>query len=148
MVITLSRQSLASLAVASKLTPQQVATKLAACLRGLGAKAVLDAGTGRDLALMEAAAEFLDRYRAQHPELQGEQCTRQEEKAFQGESLLAMAGNLFVDSYQQIAQSDRSSLLQRFQVIAHYSMLFILHVKVLTDALLQALLAKRQRIRL
>ena len=55
-VLSLSRQSIASLAAAHKLTPQQAAGQLAASLRGLGAKAVFDAGTGRELALLEAAA--------------------------------------------------------------------------------------------
>lgn len=64
--VTLSRQSVASIGVASKLTPQEVTTKLAAGLRSLGAKLVLNAGAGQDLALMEAAAEFMERYRAQH----------------------------------------------------------------------------------
>ena len=31
-------------------------------------KAVLDTNTGRDVALLEAAAEFIQRYRAAHPQ--------------------------------------------------------------------------------
>lgn len=67
--------------MAYQLTPQQVASKLATCLRGLGAKAVLDANTGRELALIEAAAEFLQTYRAEHLEGQSKALNRQEEAA-------------------------------------------------------------------
>ena len=70
-IITLSRQSIASLAVAYHLTPMQVASRLAFCLRELGAKAIFDANTGRELALREAAAEFLRKYRTQHFGVQG-----------------------------------------------------------------------------
>ena len=34
---------------------------------------MLDAGTGQELALMEAAAEFLERYRCKHSQAEGEQ---------------------------------------------------------------------------
>ena len=70
-VVSLSRQSIASLAAAYQLTPQQTANRLAACLRGLGATAVFDAGTGRELALLEAAADFLQRYKQTHEQRQG-----------------------------------------------------------------------------
>lgn len=36
--------------------------------KGLGVKAVLDTNTGRDIALLESAAEFLQRYKAAHPD--------------------------------------------------------------------------------
>lgn len=65
-VISLSRQSLASLATLYKLTPQETAARLVYSLKVLGAAAVLDAGTGRELALLEAATEFLRRYREKH----------------------------------------------------------------------------------
>jgi len=65
-VVSLSRQSVASLGAAGGLTPRQTTGKLSAFLRGMGVAAVLDSGSGRDLALMEAAAEFLTRYRAAH----------------------------------------------------------------------------------
>ena len=42
--------------------------RLTGFFKGLGVKAVLDTNTGRDVALLEAAAEFIERYRAAHPE--------------------------------------------------------------------------------
>ena len=70
-VVTLSTQSIASLAVAHSLSPGETARKLAGFLRKLGVKAVVDAGTGRDLALLEAAAEFIQRYKDVHPQSAG-----------------------------------------------------------------------------
>jgi iron only hydrogenase large subunit-like protein len=75
-VVSLSRQSVASLAAAKGLTPQQTVGKLTSFLRSIGVKAVLDSGNGRDLALMEAAAEFLRRYRAAHNEKPGNLCPK------------------------------------------------------------------------
>lgn len=43
--------------------------RLTGFLKGLGVKAVLDTNTGRDIALLEAAAEFIERYKTAHPEL-------------------------------------------------------------------------------
>ena len=43
--------------------------RLTGFFKGLGVKAVLDTNTGRDIALLEAAAEFLERYKAAHPGL-------------------------------------------------------------------------------
>ena len=71
-VVTLSTQSIASLAVAHSLSPGETARKLAGFLRKLGVKAVADAGTGRDLALLEGAAEFIQRYKGVHPQNAGE----------------------------------------------------------------------------
>ena len=44
-----------------------VLCRLTGFFKGLGVKAVLDTNTGRDIALLEAAAEFLERYKAAHP---------------------------------------------------------------------------------
>lgn len=46
-----------------------VCCRLTAFFKGLGVKAVLDTNTGRDIALLEAAAEFIQRYRAAHPQV-------------------------------------------------------------------------------
>jgi len=42
--------------------------RLTGFFKGLGVKAVLDTNTGRDIALLEAAADFMERYKAAHPE--------------------------------------------------------------------------------
>jgi hypothetical protein len=63
-VFTLSPQSRAALAAAHGLGPAAAQARLAAFLKSLGAAAVLDAAAGRDLALLEAAAEFVQRFRA------------------------------------------------------------------------------------
>ena len=60
----MSPQSRASLAARHGLTPGQAQRKLAALFRALGAAHVLDLGLARDMALLEAAAEFVARYRA------------------------------------------------------------------------------------
>lgn len=70
-VVTVSGQSVASLAVAHNLTTTAAAHKLAAFFRGLGVKAVFDVSSGRDLALQETAAEFVWRFREEQSELQG-----------------------------------------------------------------------------
>ena len=44
-----------------------VLCRLTGFFKGLGVKAVLDTNTGRDIALLEAAAEFIERYKAAHP---------------------------------------------------------------------------------
>ena len=63
-IVSVSPQSRASLAARQGLTPGQAQRKLAALFRGLGAAHVLDLGLARDMALLEAAAEFVARYRA------------------------------------------------------------------------------------
>jgi len=63
-IVSVSPQSRASLAARHGLTPGQAQRKLAALFRGLGAAHVLDLGLARDMALLEAAAEFVARYRA------------------------------------------------------------------------------------
>lgn len=70
-VVSLSPQSRAALAAFYGLPPGQAQRRLAGFLKGLGVRAVLDAGAGRDLALLEAAAEFVERYRRAHPEHAG-----------------------------------------------------------------------------
>ncbi len=42
--------------------------RLTGFFKALGVKAVLDTSTGRDIALLEAAAEFIQRYKAAHPD--------------------------------------------------------------------------------
>ena len=78
-IISVSPQSRASLAARHGLTPAHAQRKLAALFRGLGAAHVLDLGLARDMALLEAAAEFVARYReradaAQRPEAGAPHC--------------------------------------------------------------------------
>ena len=70
-VVSLSPQSRAALAAFYGLPPGAAQRRLAGFLKGLGVRAVLDASAGRDFALLEAAAEFVARYRAAHPEHSG-----------------------------------------------------------------------------
>ena len=56
-------QSITSLAAFYGLAPRDAAGRLAAALRSLGAAAVFDLSASRDVALLEAAAEFVSRYR-------------------------------------------------------------------------------------
>ncbi|PSC72354.1 cytosolic Fe-S cluster assembly factor narfl [Micractinium conductrix] len=63
-VVSLSPQSVSALAALHGLPAGECAARLAAFLRGLGARAVLDLGAARHLALAEAAAEFVARFRA------------------------------------------------------------------------------------
>lgn len=63
-VVSVSPQSRSALAALHGLPPAAAQGKLAAFLRALGVRAVLDASAGRDLALLEAGAEFVARYRA------------------------------------------------------------------------------------
>lgn len=70
-VVTLSPQSRAALAAFYGLPPGETQARLAGFLKGLGVRAVLDASAGRDFALLEAAAEFVERYRAAHPKHTG-----------------------------------------------------------------------------
>lgn len=70
-VVSISPQSRAALAAFYGLSPAEALQKLTGFLKGLGVRAVLDISDGRDFALLEAAAEFVDRYRQAHPELAG-----------------------------------------------------------------------------
>lgn len=73
--VSLSPQSVASLAAAVGLPPSEVAGRLATLLRSLGSRAVFDTAWSRDVALTEAAAEFLQRH-AQRAQQQVEaQCS-------------------------------------------------------------------------
>lgn len=67
-IVSVSPQSRASLAVLHKLSPSETLGKLVCFLKGLGVTAVLDTSTSRDLALLESAQEFIARYKAKHPE--------------------------------------------------------------------------------
>jgi iron only hydrogenase large subunit-like protein len=69
-VVSLSPQSRAALAAFHGLPPGEAQRRLAGFLKGLGVRAVLDASVGRDFALLEAAAEFVERYQSAHPQQQ------------------------------------------------------------------------------
>ena len=62
-VVSLSPQSVAALAALHGLSAADCAARLATFLRCLGARAVFDIAAARQLALAEAAAEFVQRYR-------------------------------------------------------------------------------------
>lgn len=72
-IVSVSPQSRASLGVLHKQSPTETAGKLAYFLKSLGAKLVLDTTSSRDIALLEAAQEFLARYTAKHPEVSSNQ---------------------------------------------------------------------------
>lgn len=63
-VVSVSPQSRAALAALHGLPPAAAQARLTAFLKALGVRTVLDAAAGRDLALLEAAAEFVARFRA------------------------------------------------------------------------------------
>lgn len=63
-VLSLSPQSVASLAALYGLSVAECGARLAAFLRQLGVRAVFDAAAARQLSLAEAAAEFVQRFRA------------------------------------------------------------------------------------
>ena len=63
-VVSLSPQSVAALAALHGLAAADCAARLATFLRRLGARAVFDIAAAWQLALAEAAAEFVQRYRA------------------------------------------------------------------------------------
>lgn len=63
-VVSLSVQPVLSLAQRYELTPEQTLRKLAGFFYKLGADAVLDMTVADDFALLEAAKEFVERYRA------------------------------------------------------------------------------------
>ncbi|CAI0374341.1 unnamed protein product [Linum tenue] len=62
-IVSLSPQSRASLAVHFGLSPPQVFRKLTTFFKSLGVKAVFDTSCSRDLALIEACNEFVSRYK-------------------------------------------------------------------------------------
>ena len=72
-IVSVSPQSRASLGVLHQQSPAETAGKLAHFLKSLGAKLVLDTTSSRDIALLEAAQEFLARYTAKHPEIASKQ---------------------------------------------------------------------------
>ena len=65
-VVSLSSQSIVSLAAAYDIQPAECVVKITAVLKQHGVKAVFDVSWARDVALLEAAAEFIDRYRQRH----------------------------------------------------------------------------------
>ncbi|KAI3456566.1 hypothetical protein Pfo_013229 [Paulownia fortunei] len=62
-IVSLSPQSRASLAVHFGLSPLQVFHKLTTFLKSLGVKAIFDTSSSRDLTLIESCNEFLARYK-------------------------------------------------------------------------------------
>lgn len=62
-IVSLSTQSRASLAVHFGISPLEVFKKLTTFLKSLGVKAVFDISCSRDLALIETCNEFISRYR-------------------------------------------------------------------------------------
>ncbi|RKP01435.1 hypothetical protein CXG81DRAFT_8111, partial [Caulochytrium protostelioides] len=67
-VVSISPQTRASLAAAHGLSVQQVAEKLEQFFHVLGVAAVVDTAWMREISLRVAAQEFVQRYRALHPE--------------------------------------------------------------------------------
>ncbi|KAI3438965.1 hypothetical protein D9Q98_001379 [Chlorella vulgaris] len=63
-VVSLSPQSIAALAAVHRLSSAECAARLTAFLRHLGVAAVFDIAAARQVALAEAAREFLQRYRS------------------------------------------------------------------------------------
>lgn len=63
-VVSLSVQPVLSLAQRYELTPEQTLCKLAGFFYKLGADAVLDMTVADDFTLLEAAKEFVERYKA------------------------------------------------------------------------------------
>jgi iron only hydrogenase large subunit-like protein len=62
-VVSVSPQSRASLAVHYDISPLQVFKKLTTFLKSLGVKAVFDTSCSRDLVLIESCNEFVSRYK-------------------------------------------------------------------------------------
>lgn len=65
-IVSLSPQSRASLAVYFGLSPLQVFKKLTTFLKSMNVKAVYDTSSGRDLTLVESCNEFIARYKQKH----------------------------------------------------------------------------------
>ncbi|KAF5728843.1 Ferredoxin hydrogenase [Tripterygium wilfordii] len=61
-IVSLSPQSRASLAAYFGISPLQVFKKLTTFLKSLGVKAVFDTSCSRDISLIEACNEFINRY--------------------------------------------------------------------------------------
>jgi iron only hydrogenase large subunit-like protein len=62
-VVSLSPQSIVSLAAVYKLHPAECVAKITAVLKNQGVTAVFDINWARDVSLLESAAEFMDRYK-------------------------------------------------------------------------------------
>ncbi|XP_052201344.1 protein NAR1 [Diospyros lotus] len=65
-IVSLSPQSRASLAVYFDLSPLQIFKKLTTFLKSLGVKAVFDTSCSRDLSLVESCNEFITRYKQKY----------------------------------------------------------------------------------
>nr|GEY77452.1 protein NAR1 [Tanacetum cinerariifolium] len=65
-IVSLSPQSRASIAVHYGLSPIQVFRKLTTLFKSLGVKAVYDTSCSRDLSLIESCNEFISRYKQSH----------------------------------------------------------------------------------
>ncbi|XP_024963408.1 protein NAR1 isoform X2 [Cynara cardunculus var. scolymus] len=65
-IVSLSPQSRASIAVHYGLSPVQVFRKLITLFKSLGVKAVFDTSCSRDLTLIESCNEFISRYKQNH----------------------------------------------------------------------------------
>lgn len=65
-IVSLSPQSRASIAVHYGLSPVQVFRKLTTLFKSLGVKAVYDTSCSRDLSLVESCNEFVSRYKQSH----------------------------------------------------------------------------------
>lgn len=65
-IVSLSPQSRASIAVHYGLSPLQVFRKLTTLFKSLGVKAVFDTSCSRDLSLIESCNEFISRYKQSH----------------------------------------------------------------------------------
>lgn len=61
-VVSLSPQSVASLAGYLNLTQTETFLKIATHLKGLGVQYVLDTSSGEDISLLESRREFLERF--------------------------------------------------------------------------------------
>ncbi|KAI4298797.1 hypothetical protein L6164_032314 [Bauhinia variegata] len=66
-IVSLSPQSRASLAVHFGISPLQVFKKLTGFFKSLGVKAVFDTSCSRDLTLVESCNEFITRYKESQP---------------------------------------------------------------------------------
>eukprot|EP00850_Spirogloea_muscicola_P012867 SM000085S23217 [mRNA] locus=s85:102393:106718:- [translate_table: standard] len=73
-IVSLSPQTRASLAVYYGVTALQAFRKLTTYLKSLGVRAVFDTSCSRDLVLLEASEEFVARYRDSHPPEEVEDC--------------------------------------------------------------------------
>lgn len=67
-IVSVSPQSRSSLGVLHQLSPSETAGKLVHFLKSVGVSVVLDTTSSRDIALLEAAQEFITRYTVKHTE--------------------------------------------------------------------------------